>query len=117
MDYKSYISITAVLAKGSHEEPYQRNEMLREALQLKPWITFKVPNDIKSVMMTTFSDAGFKKDKSRDYGQTDLVTGLGITTDSDHDIFHHIDWCSTKQRRVSYSSYVAEILAAADGDD
>lgn len=33
------------------------------------------------------------------------------------DIFHTIDWASSKKRRVSYSSYGAEVLACAVADD
>jgi len=32
-------------------------------------------------------------------------------------MYHVIDWSSHKQRRVSHSSYGAEILACADSDD
>ena len=31
--------------------------------------------------------------------------------------YHLLDWCSNKQKRVSYSPYGAEILACADADD
>jgi len=40
-----------------------------------------------------------------------------ITTENQERVFHAIDWASTKQRRVSHSSYGAEILACSDADD
>ena len=91
--------------------------MTKELLQLNPWITFRKVVDVINVVVTTFTDARFNKNRSRDYGQSGMVTGLRITRTSGLDCFHPIDWCSNKQRRVSYSSYGAEILACADADD
>ena len=51
------------------------------------------------------------------YGQTGLLSGLRIEMKIGIDYFHLTDWCSHKQRRVSYSPYGAEILACADADD
>lgn len=91
--------------------------MLKEILELKPWIIFKRAVNVKDVMLSTFSDAAFNKNKSRDYGQTGLVTGLRILCENGNYVFHPIDWCSNKQRRVNFSAYGAEIPACADGDD
>lgn len=33
------------------------------------------------------------------------------------EVFYIIDWSSTKQRRVRYSSYGAKILACSEADD
>lgn len=92
------------------------NEMLKDLLKLKPWITFRRPSNTEQVTYCTFSDASHPND--RDYGQTGIIAGFRITNELDsRTIFHPIDWTSHKQRRVSYSSYGAEILAAATADD
>lgn len=95
----------------------EANEMTKELLELNPWIAFRKAVEVVKVMVCTFADAGFNKNRSRDYGQSGIVTGLRVTTGSGRDIFHPIDWCSNKKQRVSYSSYGAEILACADADD
>ena len=92
------------------------NEMLRDLLKLKPWITFRRPTNTESVTYCTFSDASHPN--NCDYGQTGIFAGLRITSKTHgRTIFHPIDWTSHKQHRVSYSSYGAEILAAATADD
>ena len=92
------------------------NEMLRDLLKLKPWITFRHPRNTNQVTYCTFSDASHPND--RDYGQTGIISGLRITNKiNDRTIFHPVDWTSHKQHRVSYSSYGAEILATASADD
>lgn len=96
------------------------NEMLKEILSLKPWVTFRQPPNaanIKEVLISSFSDASFNLSSSSGYGQTGVLTGFRIELHKGPDIFHPIDWCSNKQRRVSYSPYGAEILACADADD
>ena len=92
------------------------NEMPKKLLSLKPWPTYRKPIQTKAVILSTFTDAAHPRD--RDYGQTGLITGLRvIDKDGLSEIFHPIDWTSHKRKRVSYSSYGAEMLAAADGDD
>ena len=92
------------------------NEMLRDLLKLKPWITFRRPINTENVTYCPFSDASHPND--RDYGQTGIFAGLWITSKTHgKTIFHPVDWTSHKQHRVSYSSYGAEILAAATTDD
>lgn len=46
-----------------------------------------------------------------------MIIGLMIEAESEEPLFHLIDWGSCKQRRVSHSSYEAEILACADAND
>ena len=91
------------------------SDMLKELLSLKSWLTYQKPVHTKSVILSTFSDAAHPRD--RDYGQTGLITGLRVIyKDGLSEIFHLIDRTSRKQKRVSYSSYGSEILAAAHGD-
>lgn len=101
------------------EQLVAANEMLKEVLELNPWVTFNAPevNNIKDVRVCTFSDASFNRSSSSGYGQTGLMTGLRIELLNGADPYHAIDWCSTKQIRVSYSTYGAEVLPCADADD
>ena len=50
------------------------------------------------------------------YGQTGFVTGL-IMRGTNSWIYHVLDWHSSKQARVSFSSVGAEILGAAEAAD
>jgi len=66
--------------------------------------------------LCAFSDASFNISAAQTYGQTGFVGGLAIPG-ADTTTFHALDWSSTKQRRVTYSSFGAEILACAESDD
>lgn len=93
------------------------NRMLLELQSLLPRILFRNISDIAEVMVSTMSDAlhGASDDI---YGQTGSITGLKIMTENPRTTyFHPIAWSSHKQIRVSYSSFRAEIIAAAYGDD
>ena len=96
------------------------NSMLAELLKLKPWVKYKSPpkaEGIKQVMITTFSDASFNQSTGHGYGQTGFFNRLRIVLHQGMDYYHLLDWCSNKQKRVSYSPYGADILACADADD
>lgn len=93
----------------------EANAMVRELLRLKPAIMFLKAKNIKSVAITTFSDASHAG-VTEVYGQSGILSGLQILM-PDKTLFHPIAWSSHKQKRISYSSYGAEILAAADADD
>ena len=68
--------------------------------------------------IVTFSDAAFNICSSTSYGQSGFVSGILYRTRSgDERTFHALDWGSTKQRRVTHSSYGAEIVACCDADD
>lgn len=76
--------------------------------------------NVSNAIISSFSDASHPRD--RDYGQSGILCGLRVEeTNGDNqdmqDIFHMIDWTSHRQKRVSYSSYGAEILACASADD
>lgn len=104
------------LANLSVQYLVDANDMLKEILLLRPWITFRKPQGTDTVTYCTFSDAAHPKD--RDYGQTGVFSGLRITNaDKTRTVFHPVDWTSHKQSRISYSSYGAEIFAAATADD
>lgn len=93
------------------------NSMVCEILHLEPTLMFLKPHKTTNAIMSSFSDASYPRD--RDYGQTGILCGLRVKehgTDN-RDIFHMIDWSSHRQKRVSYSSYGAEILACASADD
>lgn len=93
------------------------NNMLGEILQLDPTLTFLKPHNVNNALISSFSDASHPRD--RDYGQSGVLSGIRIQCDNyeAHDIFHMVDWSSHRQKRVSYSSYGAEILACASADD
>ena len=93
----------------------EANNMIDELLCLSPWIKFIKSSDVRNVIISSFSDASHPKD--RDYGQSGIICGLRIITNNGVDLFHTIDWFSHKQKRVSYSSYGAEIFACASADD
>ena len=95
----------------------EANRMVKELMQLNPTVTFRTPtSNIKEVTTCSFSDASFNIGKSQSYGQSGIISGMLIKTTTEN-IYHVIDWASKKQRRVSYSSYGAEILACSDADD
>ncbi len=60
-----------------------------------------------------FSDASQGK---QSYGQTGYISGILFQTPTEL-VFHVIDWHSSKQCRISFSSIGAEILAAASAVD
>lgn len=92
------------------------NSMTAELKKLRPRISFRAPAEISNVMIHTFSDASHGA-ADEIYDQTGGLNGLLIQQTNGLDIFHPVSWTSHKQRRVSYSSFGAEILAASNGDD
>lgn len=95
----------------------EANKMLTELKKLKAELMFIWPQNIGSVSISSLSDASHGC-ADETYGQTGTFCGLKIQS-SLHDLplFHPIAWTSHKQRRVSYSSFGAEIIAAACADD
>lgn len=81
-------------------------------------IAFRRPyNTITGLELVAFCYAAFNVLSSQMYGQTGFFSGLRyFTADGDANTYHPIDWAGEKQRRLSYSSYGAEILACADAD-
>lgn len=93
---------------------FDANSMLREILKLDPVFYFPKPNQKASISLCIFSDVSDPRD--RGYGQTGILYGLRYHHNATY-IYHTGDWFSIKQRRVSYSSFGSEILAASSADD
>lgn len=83
-----------------------------ELLRLQLMISFPKLNNVDSTTITTFSDA-VHSDTAEVYGQSEILRGLKLGA-SDGKDYHPIIWTSSKQEKVSYSSYGAEILAASE---
>ena len=93
------------------------NKMLGEVMKMDASVLFRAPTIIgATVKLLGFSDASFNVLGGTPYGQSGFVAGL-LFASADSNIFHPLDWCSSKQRRVVYSSFGAEILACADADN
>lgn len=87
--------------------------MLKETLSLNPNIHFSKPNADSSVSLCTFSDRSYPRD--RDYGPRNNSWTKYYS--NVHNIYHVIEWSSTKLWRVSYSYSGAEILAVSAADN
>lgn len=64
----------------------------------------------------TFAETSLKIFTGLKYVHNELISGIVVTTPTGK-YYHIIDWMSQKKRRISNSSYGAEILSFADGDD
>ena len=96
----------------------EANAMVSELTKLTPVVFFpRLQSEVSKACVYTFSDASFNIGASQSYGQSGLVTGISAQSANGDNVYHIIDWSSHKQRRVSHSSYGAEILACADADD
>ena len=89
------------------------NKVLSEIKELNLVINFATPKLLDSPTYLAFSDASQGKTS---YGQTGFIAGLHLPAGGDG-AYHVIDWKSSKQSRVSFSSIGAEILAAATSAD
>lgn len=92
---------------------------IRQLENLSPIVTFRGPRSkITDASIVTFSDASFNIRSGMSYGQSGFVSGiLYRTADGDDKTFHPLDCGSSKQRRVTHSSYGAEVLACCNADD
>lgn len=84
---------------------------------LPPRILSRRMHGVQSIHVWTYSDASYNIVSGRIYGQTGIITGLMLTNDEGDTTFHTVDWGSSKQKRVSHSSYGAEILPCSEADD
>ena len=107
----SYLQQEISNLKVSHLK--EANSTLKEVQQIEPKLLFKSPNDYENPKFIGFSDAAQGKTS---YGQTGYTSGIAFKNSSHH-VFHAIDWQSSRQNRVSFSSIGAEILAAAASED
>ncbi len=98
---------------------YRANRTLKNLKQLQAVVRFKrPPGRAIAAEIVSFTDASFGITPSKTYGQTVVICGMRYRTDlGDDSTYHLIDWTSTKQKRVTYSSYGAEIIACSEGDD
>lgn len=96
----------------------EANRILNEMRGLRPVITFnRQSRCIIVAELVSFSDASFNISGSQQYGQTEFVSGIRYQTDEGEAMTYHlIDWARAHQRRVSYSSYGAEILGCTETD-
>lgn len=94
----------------------EANKLLKQLKLLPSALKYKKGRMQDKVNVFTFADASYNIAAGLEYGQTGIIVGLTVPTPAG-DAFHLIEWSSQKQRRISHSSYGAEILACADGDD
>lgn len=91
----------------------QLNSALRHLKGLSPSFVYTAPSQaVKStseLTLVSFSDAATGNSS---YDQTGFISGLVVNAK-----FYALDWHSSKQTRVSFSSAGAEILAAAYSAD
>ena len=88
----------------------EANQLLRTIMNLRPQIKYISPDNtyhsLKNSSILSFSDASQGKTT---YGQTGYISGIHFQNNT----YHVLDWNSSKQYRVSFSSMGAEIIAAA----
>ena len=94
------------------------NNALRSLKRLSPSLCYQsTANKLdlcdSNVSVFAFSDASTG---NTPYGQTCYISGLLLPTGGKN-AFHVLDWHSSKQSRVSFSSVGADILAAAESAD
>ncbi len=89
------------------------NSALKEVQNLQPCLLYLAPSPEFKARYLAFSDASQGK---YSYGQTGYVSGLLFQTKSSL-LYHVLDWHSSKQNRISFSSIGCEILAAAASAD
>lgn len=89
------------------------NKVLAEIKGLRPKFQYLTPTCRSDSSYLAFSDASTGK---RSYVQTGFASDLYLP-DGGRQVYHAINWHSSKQTRVSFSSTRAEILAAATSAD
>lgn len=91
--------------------------MVSEIKHLDQTITYRSPGIVFEIEICSLSDASHGCTDGI-YGQTGIIYGLKNTcTEPEQTIFHAVRWTSHKKRRVSYSYFGSEIIAAANDDD
>lgn len=91
------------------------NRNVLEVMKLSPITYFRKPSYISNIEVATLSDASHCG-RNETNGQTGIITGLKLECTNEV-LFHSIMWSFHKQNKVSFSSFGAESLAAADADD
>lgn len=91
------------------------NRYWKQLRGLRAIIRFNAGNRDNDITVCSFS---FNITTCQSYGHTETITRLAFDVNRGRwRIFNAINWTSCKQRRVSYSSFGAEILACAEADD
>eukprot|EP00737_Agarophyton_chilense_P005823 gb/GEZJ01009699.1/.p1 GENE.gb/GEZJ01009699.1/~~gb/GEZJ01009699.1/.p1 ORF type:complete len:183 (+),score=5.03 gb/GEZJ01009699.1/:167-715(+) len=93
------------------------NAMLKGIRALQQIIKYVRPVGVKGATLITLSDASHS---TRDlaYGQSRIICRVQfITKVDDYPIFHPLYWSSTKQKRVTCSSFSRKTLACAEAED
>lgn len=93
----------------------EASSIICEMKRTKPMILFPKPRHTTIITICTIYDA-FHNGMTETYGHSGVLCGLKVRTES-LTLYHPVMWSSHIQKKVSYSSFGAEILAAADGDD
>lgn len=101
------------------------NRLVAELKKMDAVVKFAAPPArVRSASVLGFSDASFNVIGGSSYGQSGYLSGLLLrpalfenVPSSEDCVFHVYDWFSSKQRRVVYSSFGAEILACANADN
>ena len=91
------------------------NHMVREIKKLEPVILFQKTEGVSQTILTSFSDASFNINSQK--GQAGLTPDIRTKMKDGIDQFYVIKGASTKRKRISHSSYGAEILACAEAND
>lgn len=91
--------------------------MLRDLRDLKPVVKYIRPVAVTSATLVSLSDASHGHGNNP-YGQIGVICGVHfLTMFEDVPVLNPLYWTSAKRRRVTYSSFGAEILASADAED
>lgn len=87
------------------------NRDLKRLRDLDASIVFRRPSAKTDPKTYKFSYAAFNTSRSKSLGQSGIIIGIKFGK-----IYHQIDWIRAKQKRVSHSSYGAEIFACMEAD-
>ena len=95
----------------------EANEMVRDIKKLDPTLSFCQADPVEQAWANTFADASFIISYRKSYGRTGVIYGIRTTMNNGSEQYYVIDGVSTKQKRISTSSYGAESLACAEAED
>lgn len=92
-------------------------DILNDIVHLRPCVVFRRSEMVRCNSVCTLSDASYGGNNMV-YGKTVIISGIRFYGKSTEQAFIHPIVCSShKQRRISYSSFGANILPAASSDD
>lgn len=79
--------------------------------KLEPVFLFRQADKCAQVMPISFSDTSFNISTLTLYDKDGVISGIRTAMEDGSEQFYVIYWMSTKQKRISHSSYGTEILA------